>query len=179
MRSRSQTFLTNISATLSGVLLVAAQASTPSTNVGTLSQFARSQGIAVCVPALQTLEKNLFDGSEYSIRPFVAEKNPSRHALSALVDSRRFVAGEPQRSLTHVTLAPASDGKGCALMYEQTRHHMLRCESVLAQMAPLAKEQSGIALGSFTVDLHRNMTLTVLPIGTAQCVSIVKEVSYR
>lgn len=144
-----------------------------------LAAFARQQGFSTCTAELDELERKLFAGSEFTLRPFLAEKDPSRRPFSAMVDSRREVGGRYQRALTHVAAAPLSGSSGCTVSYEQTQYHEARCDEVLKQMAPTAQPSPAPAQGALTVDLHRNMSLTLMPVGKAQCVSVLKEVSYR
>lgn len=151
----------------------------PSQPRTSLAAFARQQGFSSCANELAELEKNLFSGSEFTLRPFVAERDPSRRPFAAMVDSRREIGGRFQRALTHVTVAPAAGNAGCTVSYEQTQFHESRCDEVLQQMAPTARVSPAPAQGTITVDLHRNLSLSLMPVGKAQCVSVLTEVSYR
>ena len=145
-----------------------------------LIAFANQQGYLACSRELDELDKNLFANSEYSLRPFVADKEPGKFPFSAIVDARRATGGGGYtRTLTHLTVLPSANSKSCTAMYEQTQYHDVRCDAVHRQMAPNATESPGVALGAITLDLHRNMTLTLIPVGQSQCVSVLKEVSYR
>ena len=144
-----------------------------------LLSIARASGFAACEKELGTLDRNLFGKSDFSVRAFTAEKTPSARPFSAIVDSRRAAPGGGYvRTLTHLSVAPAGRGESCAVSYEQTQYHELRCNDVQAQMAPKATPAAATSLGAVTLDLHRNMSLTLIPVGAAQCVTVLKEVSY-
>lgn len=143
-----------------------------------LSAIARGSGFTACQKEIDLIDRNLFSNADYSARVFAAEKNTNSRPWSATVDARRMVNGTLTRSFTHVTVTPVASGSACSVAYEQTQYHDLRCEAVQQQMAPNAKPAPGASFGALTFDLHRNMTLTVIPVGNAQCVSVLKEVSY-
>jgi hypothetical protein len=143
-----------------------------------LASIAKASGFTACQKEIELVDRNLFSNADYSVRAFSAEKNPSTRPWSAIIDARRMAGGALTRSTTHVTIAPAAAGTACSVSYEQTQYHDLRCEAVQQQMAPNAKTAPGTSFGALTFDLHRNMTLTVIPVGAAQCVSVLKEVSF-
>lgn len=151
----------------------------PSLKVG-LVAFAKSRGFNVCAQELEALDQNLLLDSDYSLRAFLAESNVNTRPFSVLVDSRKASPqGGYARALTNIMIAPApATGGRCTVMYEQTRHHDQHCDVVRAQMATSAPESGGTSFGSITFDILRNMTLTIIPVGTAQCISVVKEVAY-
>ncbi|MBL8519100.1 MAG: hypothetical protein JNK75_00380 [Betaproteobacteria bacterium] len=149
----------------------------PGTQTSLLS-IARGSGFAACQREIERIDRNLFSNADYSVRVFAAERNTPSHPWSALVDARRMSGGVLARSLTHVTVTPAAKGLSCGVSYEQTQYHALRCDLVQRQMAPNAQPTPGTSYGALTFDLHRNMSLTVIPVGDAQCVSVLKEVSY-
>lgn len=168
-----------ISASIAAPVLgfVNANAQTPPAS---LSAIARGSGFTVCQKEIDLVDRNLFSNSDYTVRAFVAEKNANARPWSAIIDARRVTGGVLTRSLTHVTVTPAVGvgSASCSVSYEQTQYHDLRCELVQQQMAPNAKPASGTSFGALTLDLHRNMTLTVIPAGSAQCISVLKEVLY-
>lgn len=143
-----------------------------------LSAIARGSGFTACQKEIDLVDRNLFSNADYTVRVFAAEKNSNARPWSAVIDARHVAGGALTRSLTHVTVTPGSGGASCSVSYEQTKYHDLRCEAVQQQMAPNAKAAPGTSFGALTLDLHRNMTLTVIPVGNAQCVSVLKEVSY-
>ena len=63
-------------------------------------------------------------------------------------------------------------------MYEQTVYHGATCELVLSQMAPNGKQSSSPSLGSVLIEIADNLTLTLIPVGTAQCITVVKEAAF-
>lgn len=145
-----------------------------------LAAFAKSHGFSGCANELETLDKNLFLESDYSMRAFLAESNVNSRPFSALIDSRKLSAqGTYLRALTNVVVTPGeAKAARCTTMYEQTLYHDQHCDTVRAQMAASAKETGVTSFGSVTLDLLRNMTLTVIPVGSGQCVTVVKEVAY-
>lgn len=151
----------------------------PPLKVG-LVAFAKSRGFNVCAQELEALDQNLLLDSDYSLRAFLAEANVNARPFTALVDSRKASPqGGYARALTNIMIAPApATGGRCTVMYEQTRYHDQHCDVVRAQMASSAPESGGTSFGSITFDVLRNMTLTIIPVGSAQCISVVKEVAY-
>ncbi len=156
-----------------------AAAKSPPLKVG-LVAFAKSRGFSVCASELEALDQNLFRDSDYSLRAFLAETNVNTKPFSALIDSRKAnPQGGYARALTNIVITPGG-GKGsrCTVMYEQTLYHDQHCDTVRLQMAAFAPESGPTSFGSITFDLLRNMTLTIIPVGSAQCVTVVKEVAY-
>lgn len=144
-----------------------------------LLSIARANGFSVCGKEISSLERNLFGASDFSVRFFTAEKTPSARPFTAIVDARRATpVGGFNRTLTHLAVTPAGKNESCSVSYEQTQYHERNCNDVQAQMAPKASPAGGVSLGAVTLDLHRNMTLTLIPVGAAQCVTVLKEVSY-
>ena len=154
-------------------------AKNPPLKVG-LVAFAKSRGFNVCAREIEALDQNLLLDSDYSLRAFLAETNVNTRPFSALVDSRKAnPQGGYARALTNIMIAPApAIGGRCTVMYEQTLYHDQHCDAVRAQMASLAPESGGTSFGSITFDVLRNMTFTIIPVGRAQCISVVKEVAY-
>lgn len=144
-----------------------------------LLSIARANGFSVCEKELVTVERNLFAASDFSVRYFTAEQAPSTRPFTAIVDARRAAPGGGfTRTLTHLAVTPAGKNESCSVSYEQTQYHDRKCNDVQTQMAPKASPAGGVSLGAVTLDLHRNMTLTLIPVGAAQCVTVLKEVSY-
>ncbi|MEO8385303.1 MAG: hypothetical protein ABI583_08680 [Betaproteobacteria bacterium] len=154
-------------------------AKSPPLKIG-LVAFAKSRGFSVCASELETLDRNLFLESDYSLRAFLAENNVNSRPFSALIDSRKVSPqGTYLRALTNIVVIPGDAKTGrCTSMYEQTLYHDQHCDTVRAQMAAGAKETGAKTFGSVTFDLLRNMTLTVIPVGAGQCVTVIKEVAY-
>lgn len=151
-----------------------AEAATPG-----LVNIARANQFLACAAELERLDRNLFAKAETAIRPFAAEKNASAKPFSAVIDARKTLPnGSATRTLTHLTVTPSGKNEACAISYEQTQYHDERCDAVQTQLAPQAKPAALTSLGAVTLDLHRNMTLTLIPVGAAQCVTVLKEVSY-
>ena len=154
-------------------------AKNPALKIG-LVAFAKSRGFSACANELEMLDQNLFLESDYSLRAFLAEGNVNSRPFSAIVDSRKISPhGAYVRALTNIVVTPADAKSGrCTSMYEQTMYHDQHCDTVRAQMAAGAKETGATSFGSVTFDLLRDMTLTVIPVGAAQCITVVKEVAY-
>jgi hypothetical protein len=179
-------------AALSAHSAIAADASTgpPSTQLPTaakksvqnpgLAAFAKSRGFGVCAAELETLDRNLFRESDYSLRAFIAENNINSRPFSALIDSRKAgTQGGYVRALTNIVVSPVdSKNSRCTVMYEQTVYHDQHCDAVRTQMAPTSRETGVPVYGAVTLELLRNMTLTIIPVGSGQCISVVKEVAY-
>ncbi len=147
----------------------------PGSNAG-IAALAAGQGVKACLGPLQALEAAVLAGREYSFRAFVDPRDPNAAPFTAIVDSRKV--GNLDRVLINLVATPVGvPATRCVLMYEQTRYHDTRCEAVLAQMAPKAT-QSLPSFGAVTVDVEKNLTVTVIPVGTGQCVSVVKEVAF-
>ncbi|MCY7388439.1 MAG: hypothetical protein LH481_10305 [Burkholderiales bacterium] len=151
----------------------------PPLKVG-LAAFAKSRGFSVCSRELDALDQNLFLDSDYSLRAFLAETNVNTRPFSALIDSRKTTPqGNYVRALTNIVITPADTKAGkCTVMYEQTLYHDQHCDTVRLQMAAFAPESGTNSYGAITFDLLRNMTLTIIPVGSGQCVTVVKEVAY-
>jgi len=145
-----------------------------------LAAFAKSRGFSACASELDTLDQNLLRDSEYSLRVFLAESDTNSRPLSAVIDSRKAdQRGGYTRALTNIVVTPGDIKIGrCTTMYEQTLFHDQHCDLVKMQMAPGAKEAGATSFGSITYDLLRNMTLTIIPVGRSQCVTVLKEVAY-
>lgn len=144
---------------------------------GGFAALAGAQGIKACLGSIAAVETALLKGSEYSFRAFVDPRDPNAAPFSVIVDARR--AGTLDRVLINIVASPVGTPLNrCVLMYEQTRYHDLRCEAVMAQMAPKAGPPVGNSYGAVTVDVEKNLTLTLVPVGTGQCMSVVKEVAF-
>lgn len=162
-------------AALCGAAAVQAQqpAAGPSTGIAAL---AAGQGVKACLGPLQAVEAALLGGREYSFRAFVDPRDPNAGPFTAIVDARKV--GTLDRVLINLVATPVgTPATRCVLMYEQTRYHDQRCEAVLAQMAPKATA-SLPSFGAVTVDVEKNLTVTLIPVGSGQCVTVVKEVAY-
>lgn len=144
-----------------------------------LAAFARTHGFDACATELAALDANLFANAEYSLRAFVAASQPNTRPFSLQVDSRKAMGGGFARAFTNIVVTPPPAGaKSCAVMYEQTLYHDQRCDLVQPRMAPNATPSAATAFGAVSFELHRNMTLNLIPVGTGQCVSVLKEVSF-
>ncbi len=145
-----------------------------------LAAFAKGSGYLACAAELASLDQNLFRDTEYTIRAFFAERDAGKRPFSALVDSRKIDAqGRVARAFTNIVVSP-HDVKPtrCSVMYEQTLYHDQHCESVRLQMAEFAPQIGGKSFGAITYDVAPNMTLTTIPVGAAQCVTVMKEVAF-
>lgn len=146
-------------------------------NAGRLAEFARAQGVRSCLPNLQAAESTLLAGRDYAFRAFVDPRDANAAPFTAVLDTR--VKGSLERVLVNIVATPSGAPPGrCSVIYEQTRYHAERCEAVLARLAPRAQPAAGPSYGAVTVDVERNLTVTVMPAGAAQCVSVVKEVAW-
>lgn len=146
-------------------------------NMGRLAAYAQAQGIRTCLAGLQAAETTLLSGRDYAFRAFVDPRDANAAPFTAVLDTR--MKGSLERVLVNIVATPSGAPPGrCTVIYEQTRHHVERCDAVLAQLAPKAPAASGPSFGAVTVDVERNLTVTVIPAGTAQCVSVVKEVAW-
>jgi hypothetical protein len=142
-----------------------------------LAVVARSLGVRACLASIESAEKALLAGREYSVRAFADPKEPDAAIFSAIVDSRKV--GTNERLLVNLTVSPVGfPPKRCVVTFEQTQYHEQRCEAVLAQMAPQAAPAPGAAIGALTVDVSRNLAITVVPVGAGHCVSVIKEAAY-
>ena len=145
-----------------------------------LAAFAKGLGFTVCTTEINLLDQNLLRDSEYSSRAFLAETKPNSRPFSAVIDSRKPNAkGGVSRALTNIVVTPTEkEGERCTVQYEQTLFHDLNCDLVRQQMAPNAMPIKGTSFGALILDVSRNMTLTIIPVAAAQCITVLKEVAF-
>lgn len=139
-----------------------------------ITAYARRIGVSTCLAKLEAMETNLFQTSEYSFRAFSDEREANARAFTAIVDSRRVSART--RALTNITVVPNA-AASCTVMYEQTVYHARHCDLVQKEMAPKAISSTP-SLGAVILDVSKTLTLTIIPVGDAQCVTIIKEIAY-
>ena len=145
-----------------------------------LAAFANGLGFTACSTEINLLDQNLLRDSEYSTRAFLAETKPNSRPFSAVIDSRKPNAkGGVSRALTNIVVTPTEkEGERCTVQYEQTLFHDLNCDLVRQQMAPNAMPIKGTSFGALILDVSRNMTLTIIPVAAAQCITVLKEVAF-
>lgn len=163
----------------------ASLAATAQPLISPISTFARSKGFTRCAAELEGAVNNLLRNAEYSFRAFYDEKNSGSGPFSVLVDSRKFKTLE--RAMINITVSPiapppitsaASASTRCSVMYEQTVYHNQRCERVQAEMASQAVPTAFNTIGAVTLEVGKNLTLTLIPVGNAQCITIIKEAAF-
>jgi|GEM_PF-3587424 len=166
----------------------AALAATAQPLISPISTFARSKGFTRCAAELEGAVNNLLRNAEYSFRAFYDEKNSGSGPFSVLVDSRKFKTLE--RAMINITVSPiapapitsaasaVSASTRCSVMYEQTVYHNQRCERVQAEMASQAVPTAFNTIGAVTLEVGKNLTLTLIPVGNAQCITIIKEAAF-
>ncbi len=169
----------------------AALAATAQPLISPISTFARSKGFTRCAAELEGAVNNLLRNAEYSFRAFYDEKNSGSGPFSVLVDSRKFKTLE--RAMINITVSPiapapitsaalavsiVSASTRCSVMYEQTVFHNQRCERVQAEMASQAVPTAFNTIGAVTLEVGKNLTLTLIPVGNAQCITIIKEAAF-
>lgn len=163
----------------------AALAATAQPLISPISTFARSKGFTKCAAELEGAVNNLLRNAEYSFRAFYDEKNSGSGPFSVLVDSRKFKTLE--RAMINITVSPiapapinsaASASTRCSVMYEQTVYHNQRCERVQAEMASQAVPTAFNTIGAVMLEVGKNLTLTLIPVGNAQCITIIKEAAF-
>jgi hypothetical protein len=148
-----------------------------------IAKYAREKGLVKCNAALELAERNLLSGSEYTFRAYHPKRSTPTADLSlfsAIVDSRKLGRNElGVRATLNLTVTGSQrSANACTTIYEQTVHHNANCVAVIAQMAPNAKQSSNPSLGSVLLEVTDSLSLTVIPVGDAQCVTIVKEVAF-
>ena len=165
-----------------------ALAATAQPLISPISTFARSKGFTRCAAELEGAVNNLLRNAEYSFRAFYDEKNSGSGPFSVLVDSRKFKTLE--RAMINITVSPiapapitsaasaVSASTRCSVMYEQTVYHNQRCERVQAEMASQAVPIAFNTIGAVTLEVGKNLTLTLIPVGNAQCITIIKEAAF-
>ena len=155
---------------------IAAAASEPAPAT-TLLGFARQKNSTKCLPAVAKFEAIVLKDFEYAFTARADARKGASKPITAVIDARNRVS--LVRTLINVTFAPASDASaGCTTIYEQTRYHEQRCEPVQAAMAPNASAPQRAAFGAAVLDLSPTLVLTLIPAGTGQCVSVVKEIDF-
>lgn len=139
-----------------------------------ITAAARQRGVETCLAKLEAMERNLFSSSEYTFRGFLDEREPNARPFTAIVDSRR--KNSHDRALTNITVAP--NATACTVMYEQTVYHGRHCDAVRKEMAPQASPATTKAIGAVIYDVAKNLSLTIIPVGDGQCVTVIKEIAY-
>jgi hypothetical protein len=148
-----------------------------------MARFAKDRGLLRCAAALETAERNLLQSSEYSFRayhPARASSTADIGVFTAIVDARKLDRADPvPRSTLNITVSNSTRNvNACNTMYEQTKYVNLDCDTVLRQMAPSARQSTNPVLGSILFEISETLSLTVIPAGTGQCVTVVKEVLF-
>ena len=152
-----------------------------------MTKFARERGFVRCAGALELAERNLLGASEYAFRayPLTAPTVPRATApkestmFTAIVDARKRNPNDaaPRATFNITVLVSQQVLNACTTIYEQTIYHAATCDAVVAQMAPNGKQSSSPSYGSVLVDVSDNLSLTLIPVGAAQCITVVKEVA--
>lgn len=158
----------------------------------TITRYALEHGFSKCASAVELAERNLLGNSEYTFRaylpPMLPKSSPNGDValFTVIVDSRKLDrsinVGDPIRATLNLTVAarPTSDPSQtmCSTIYEQTVHNNATCDTVVAQMAPNARNTGSASIGSVLVEITNTLSLTLIPIGTAQCITIIKEAAF-
>lgn len=157
-----------------------------------ITNYAREHGFTKCASAVELAERNLLGNSEYTFRAYLppippkASPNAELGLISVIVDSRKMDrninAGAPIRATLNLTVTAkpnSSPGQTvCSTIYEQTMYHNATCDTVAAQMAPNARTAGSGSIGSVLVEISSTLSLTLMPVGTAQCITIIKEAAF-
>ena len=153
-----------------------------------ITKDAHEHGFTKCAAAVALAEQNLLGNSEYTFRAYYPPKSNVRAEVglfTVIVDSlKRDRLGNASRANLNFTVTATTDSKPnspitCSTMYEQTVHHNASCDSVVAQMAPNAKTSANPSLGSVLVAISDTLSLTLIPVGNAQCITIIKESAFN
>jgi hypothetical protein len=148
---------------------------------GPISNYARDNGFRRCANAIGLAERNLLSNSEYSFRAFHRAKTAGDpDVMSFIVDARKLdpLHPAPRATLNLTVTASNKSAAACSTFYEQTVYHNANCEIVLSQMAPNGRDSGKPAVGSVLIEVSPNLTLTLIPVGTAQCITITKEAAF-
>lgn len=163
----------------------AALKSTASTEALPITKFAKERGFVKCAGALEVAERNLLGSSDYAFRAYpqtVQRTSPSKEStvFTAIVDSRKRNPNDaaPRATLNLTVLASQQVANACTTIYEQTTYHAATCDAVVAQMAPNGRQSANPSFGAVLIEISDNLTLTVIPVGTAQCITIIKEAAF-
>jgi len=148
-----------------------------------LAKYARERGLLKCGAAIELAERNLLNGSEYTFRAYHPPRSPAAADIglfTAIVDSRKIGRNEPgSRATLNLTVSNSLRGaNACTTMYEQTVYHNANCVQVISQMAPNGRQSGNPSLGSVLLEITDTLSLTVIPVGDSQCVTIVKEAAF-
>jgi hypothetical protein len=156
-----------------------------------MAKFAREQGFLRCAGALESAERNLLGASDYTFRAYPpklssapsssrATNAKETNVFTAIVDARKRNLNEPapRATLNITVLVSPQVPNACTTMYEQTTYHNATCDAVVAQMAPNGRPSTNTSLGSVLVEVSDNLTLTLIPVGTAQCITVIKEAAF-
>ncbi|MBI3714896.1 MAG: hypothetical protein HY255_02750 [Betaproteobacteria bacterium] len=152
-----------------------------------IAKYARAHGFNKCAPAVELAERNLLRDSEYTFRAYNSNPVNGEAALfTAIVDSRKIdrsnAAASPMRATLNLTISAsqraANAPVACSTMYEQTMYHNATCQAVVTQMAPNGRPSTSPSLGAVLVEVSDTLSLTLIPVGTAQCVTIIKETAF-
>ncbi len=151
----------------------------------TITKYARERGFIKCAGALEMAERNLLKDSEYTFRAYVPSKtgaNAEIGQFTAIVDSRkidRSSGATPLRATLNLTVnasqRAANAPTECTTMYEQTMYHNTNCNAVVATMAPNGRPSNSASVGAVLVEASPTLSLTLIPVGTGQCITIIKE----
>ncbi len=158
----------------------------------TITTYAREHGFSKCASAVELAERNLLGNSEYTFRAYLppmppkASPNAEFGLFSVIVDSRKIDrnsnAGNPTRATLNLTVnlkqTNSSGSALCSTIYEQTMYHNATCDTVAAQMAPNARTTGSASIGSVLVEISDTLSLTLIPVGAAQCITIIKEAAF-
>lgn len=147
-----------------------------------IAKYALERGLTRCARALDQAERNLLGGSEYAFRayhPARANAQTDIGLFTAIVDSRKVGRGDVARATLNITVSNSPrNPAACNTMYEQTRHHNISCETVVQQMVPNGRQSPNPVLGAVLFEVTDTLSVTVIPAGTAQCITIVKESAF-
>ncbi len=166
----------------------AAPSAIPDVSKLTISKYARERGFIKCAGALEMAERNLLKDSEYTFRAYIPSKTGANAEIghfTAIVDARkidRSNASTPLRATLNLSVAvsqrSATAPTECTTMYEQTMYHNATCNAVVAVMAPNGRPSTSPSVGAVLVEVSPTLSLTLIPVGTAQCITIIKEAAF-
>ena len=152
-----------------------------------IAKYARAHGFNKCAPAVELAERNLLRDSEYTFRAYNATPvNGEAAMFTAIVDSRKLdrsnPGATPMRATLNLTVSATQRAANapvvCSTLYEQTMYHNATCQAVVTQMAPNGRPSTSPSLGAVLVEVSDTLSLTLIPVGTAQCITIIKETAF-
>jgi hypothetical protein len=147
---------------------------TPAT---TLIGFAKQKNFSKCMPSIAKFEAVVLRDFEYAFSARVDSKRTAAKPMAVVIDARNRTT--QARTLLNVTFAPSADAAGgCSTVYEQTIYHSQRCEPVQQAMAPAAVVSSRTVYGAVVLDLAPTLVLSLIPVGSGQCITVVKELDF-